>query len=225
VGGFEAFYESPFQHPLLLWLAGAVAGAYALTRPGLDPGLRRYCRVLIVLTFADAWLTSRHVYGVGALSGFLASAVPLFFVLAGDYRYLLLLGSARNGGRVAVGSRPALAAAGLTLIVPLFSQAVVSALPESGARVLFLVYELAFVALTLALMRWHPARAIAWTNPVSRFVVLYYGLWAGADAILLATGSDLGFALRVLPNVLYYGGLIAVIAWAGARAARRSGGS
>jgi hypothetical protein len=83
--------------------------------------------------------------------------------------------------------------------------------------VLFLVYELAFAALTLALMRWHPNRAVAWTRPVSRFVVLYYLLWAGADAILLATGSDWGFALRVIPNLLYYGGLIAVIAWAGSR--------
>jgi hypothetical protein len=46
---------------------------------------------------------------------------------------------------------------------------------------------------------------------VSRFVLLYYGLWATADVIILATGSDLGFALRVVPNVLYYGGLIGAI--------------
>ena len=52
-----------------------------------------------------------------------------------------------------------------------------------------------------------------WLRRVSRFVVLYYSLWAASDVILLATGSDLGYALRVVPNLLYYGGLIAVIAW------------
>jgi hypothetical protein len=42
--------------------------------------------------------------------------------------------------------------------------------------------------------------------------MLYYGLWATADVIVLGIGSDLGFLLRVLPNLLYYGGLIAAIA-------------
>ena len=71
----------------------------------------------------------------------------------------------------------------------------------------------------LALLRWHPGvRRAPWLRSVSRFVVLYYTLWASADAILLATGSDLGFALRVVPNVLYYGGLIGVIGAAGAAA-------
>jgi hypothetical protein len=55
---------------------------------------------------------------------------------------------------------------------------------------------------------------------VSRFVLLYYGLWACADAIILATGADFGFGLRVIPNVLYYGGLIAVIGRCAAMDAR-----
>jgi hypothetical protein len=38
-------------------------------------------------------------------------------------------------------------------------------------------------------------------------------LWASADAIILATGSDLGYLLRVVPNLLYYGGLIGLIGW------------
>jgi len=221
MGPFEAFYQSPYQHPIALWLAAGVAGAYALTRRGLDPSLRRYCRVLVSLSLADAWLTAHHVYGVGQLPHALGSALPLCFVLAGDYRYLLLLGAARAGGAFVLDARRALAAAALTLVVPLFSQAVMSALPDGlgSDRVLFLVYELAFVGLVLALMRWHPGHALAWTRPVSRFVMLYYALWAGADAILLGTGSDLGFALRVVPNALYYGGLIAVIAWAGSRSA------
>jgi len=226
VGPFESFYESALQHPILLWAAAALGGAWALTRPGLAPSLRRYCGFLVVLSLLDAWLTARHVYGVGALSGVAARGVPLFFVLAGDARFLLLLGAASPRGEVEIDGRRLLVAGGLTLIVPLSSQIALAALPSDlgGARVLFLVYELAFAALALALLRWHPGvRAAPWLATVSRFVVLYYGLWASADAIILATGSDLGFGLRLLPNALYYGGLIGVIGWAGARASGQAG--
>ncbi len=63
-------------------------------------------------------------------------------------------------------------------------------------------------------MRWHPKiRTIPRNGSVSRFVVLYYSLWASADLLILTTGLDLGYGLRVIPNLLYYGGLIATFAW------------
>lgn len=220
MGVFESFYASPVQHPILLWLAAGLGFVVCVTRSGLHPSLRRYCAALTLLSFADAWLSSNPVYGIGSLTGAAARFVPLFFVLAGDFRYLLLLGAADVRGAVRLSGRGVLVAAGLMCIVPLLSQAVVALLPEplSGSRVLFLVYELAFMLLTVGLMRWHPAaRSVPWLATVSRFVLLYYGLWALADAILLVTGSDLGFLLRVVPNLLYYGGLIGVIGWAGAR--------
>lgn len=217
MGSFEAFYASPLQHPWLLWAAAAAALAFCWTRAELDPSVRRYCTILAGLSLLDAWLTSAHIYGVGTLSGRAASLVPLFFVLAGDFRFLLLFGAATPSGAVAAGARTLVVTAGLTVIVPMLSQLVLFLLPESasGPRVLYLVYELLFFLLTLVLLRRHPRAAeVGWLAPVSRFVLLYYGLWASADAILLATGSDLGFALRVVPNLLYYGGLIAVIGWA-----------
>ena len=110
----------------------------------------------------------------------------------------------------AITPRGAIRAVLLTAIVPVFAQ-----LTTAGRepRVLFLVYELAFCALTVALLRWHPnARALPWVRAVSRFVLLYYGLWAAADVVLLATAADLGYGLRVIPNLLYYGGLTAAIA-------------
>lgn len=220
-GTFEAFYASPLQHPILLWTAAGVAMAWCATRPGLAPSLRRYCLALGLLSLADAWLSADHVYGIGTLSGAAASAVPLFFVLAGDFRYLLLLGAADAHGVLTLGMRPVLTALGLTLIVPVLSQLFLAALSQSEPRALFLIYELGFVALTLALLRWHPGmREAPWLVPVSRFVLLYYGLWATADAVILATGSDLGFGLRVVPNVLYYGGLIAFIGQRGAVGSR-----
>ena len=105
----------------------------------------------------------------------------------------------------------------MTLIVPLSSQAVLAVMPSSldSPRMLYFVYEVGFLILTSCLLAWHPGLArAAWLKPISFFVLLYYGLWALADLILLTTGSDLGFALRVLPNVLYYGGLIAMMGWA-----------
>lgn len=216
MAGFEAFYDSALQHPWLLWLAALLGGAFCVTRPGLDASVRRYGAVLTLLSLADAWLTSSHVYGLGTLSAPLASAVPLFFVLAGDFRFLLLFGAATPDGGIALRARGLAAAAALTALVPIASQLVLLALPGSeSARVLFLVYELLFVALTLALLRRHPRAArTPWLARVGRFVLLYYGLWAGADVLILAGLREPGFALRVVPNLLYYGGLIAVIGWA-----------
>ncbi len=213
-GPFEAFYASAWQHPLALWVAAIAGGLVCLSRRDLHASVRRYGLALVVLSLLDAWLTSTHVYGIGTLPGRLASYVPLFFVLAGDLRYLLLWETAAPDGRIALARGMPLRALGLTLIVPIFAQIAAPAIAPGNTRVLFFVYELAFCALTLGLLRWHPnARALPWVRAVSRFVLLYYGLWATADAILLATGTELGYALRVIPNLLYYGGLIGAIAW------------
>jgi hypothetical protein len=214
VSGFEAFYDSPLQHPWLRWAAGVAGVAYALGRPGLPPEVRRYVQALGLLTLLDAWLTSNHVIGIGRLTGAAAAGVPLFFVLAGDLRYLLIVENGTASGRLRFTARGVARAGVLMLVVPLSSQLLVPLLagPDADARVLFLVYEVSFFALTLALIALHPGAAPGrWPRAVSRFVLLYYGLWACADAIILATGSDFGFGLRVVPNVLYYGGLIAII--------------
>lgn len=223
-GTFEVFYAGAIQHPWLLWIAALLALAFCLVRAGIAPGTRRYCAALVGLSMLDAWLSSNHIYGVGSLQGWAASAVPLFFVLAGDFRFLLLLDGAREDGSIAISARGASVAAGFTLIVPILAQLAVASLPESmsGSRTLFLIYELAFMALAGALLAWHPrVRSVPWLRSVTRFVLLYYGLWASADAIILGAGSDLGFALRVVPNVLYYGGLIAAIGLFASRAGER----
>jgi hypothetical protein len=223
-GVFEAFYASALQHPWLLWAAAATGVVLALARGGLHSSLRRYVVALGALSVLDAWLTSSHVYGLGAKAPPFDSLLPLFFVLAGDFRYLLLAVAGTREGRLAASVREVLAALALTAIVPIGSQLVLWALPaELGSnRVLFLVYEVAFFALAGALARWHPnVQRAPWLRTLTRYVQLYYGLWATADVILLATGADAGFALRVVPNVLYYGGLIAAIGWLAPRAGER----
>jgi len=215
-GPFEAFYDSPAQHPVALWLAAGVAAALVWTRRGLRPSLRHYALGLVVLSGLDAWLTANQVIGLGLLPPALSSAVPLFFVLAGDFRYLLLATSGTPDGAVAPTGRSLLSAAGLTLVAPIASHALAMAWLEGRAdpRSLYLIYELLFFALVASLPRWLPnLRRAPWLRRVGHFVLLYYGLWAAADAILLTTGADLAFGLRVVPNLLYYGGLIGAIAW------------
>jgi hypothetical protein len=225
VGPFEAFYASPLQHPVLLWIAAGLALVSCAARRDLDPAVKGYCAILTALSLADAWLTSTEVYGVGALSAGVARVASVGFVLAGDYRYLLLLFAATREGGIQPTPRGLAAAAALTAIVPLGSQAVVSWIPaaQGSPRALFLVYEISFFVLAGVLAVWHRRTGRApWVGWVSGCVMLTYALWAGADAMILATGSDAGFAVRVVPNLLYYGGLIAVIGWAGERAARRA---
>ena len=212
-GPFEIFYASAWQHPLALWLAAAAGAAVCLARSDRHPSVRRYCLALVVLSGLDAWLTANHVLGIGALPARVAGVVSLFFVLAGDFRYLLLWEAATRDGAIALTPGGAARAAGLTAIVPITAQLAAAEVVPANPRVLFLIYELAFCALIAALLRWHPnAHALSWVRAVSRFVLLYYALWATADGIILATGADVGHALRVIPNLLYYGGLIAAIA-------------
>jgi hypothetical protein len=213
-GPFEAFYASAWQQPIALWLAAGAGATLCLARRDLRPSVRRYGLALAVLSVLDAWLTANRVFGIGVLPPSLSGVVPLFFVLAGDFRYLLLWETATPDGTIALAPSGLLRAAALTAIVPVFAQLVTAALhAQDEPRVLFLVYELAFCALTASLLRWHAnAHALPWVRAVSWFVLLYYALWAATDAILLATGADFGYALRVIPNLLYYGGLIAAIA-------------
>jgi hypothetical protein len=224
-GSFQAFYDSPLQHPWLLWLAAAAALAFVLTRRGWPTSTRRYCISLVLLSLADAWLTSNDVLGIGRLAGPAASFVPLFFVLGGDLRFLLVVTCASPSGELSMTARTVALAVALTLIVPVSSQGIVPLLPSAlnGDRTLFLVYELSFALLTVALLRWHPnVRDLPWARSVAKFVLLYYALWATADVLILVLG-DAGFLLRVVPNVLYYGGFIAVVASSSTRAAGSAG--
>ena len=58
---------------------------------------------------------------------------------------------------------------------------------------------------------WIPAQVTAsradrldYLRAVMTYVAVYYFLWALADVLILIGGWDLGWALRILPNQLYY---------------------
>ncbi|MGB9339694.1 MAG: hypothetical protein WCB63_10665 [Polyangiales bacterium] len=218
---YAEFYDSFIQHPLLLWGAAILGLLLALSGPALSFTVRRYCIALATISLLDAWLTSNDVPGIGPLTGAAASFVPLAFVLIGDFRFFLFIESAKPDGTLAASAAAWMRASAWTLLVPLASQLAVLALGSNESRLHFFIYESLFVVLSIGFARVYlPRRSHApqWTRRVTRFVISYYTLWAAADAIILTTGADAGFLLRVLPNVLYYGGLVPAIAWAAPRA-------
>ena len=74
---------------------------------------------------------------------------------------------------------------------------------------LFFVYELMLFGVVLGMQRLVYARretdaaTAATVRKICGFVLLQYGGWAFADAVLLA-GSPLGHLIRLVPNLLYY---------------------
>jgi len=217
---YAELYGSFIQHPLLLWAAAILGLAAALSRTGLSSTVRAYCVLLATISLLDAWLTSNQVLWIGSLTGAAASFVPLAFVLLGDFRYFLFIEIAKPDGALSVSAGALIRACAWTLVVPILSQLAMVALGSNDSRVLFFVYESLFVLLAVGISRLYlprRSRALLWTRRVTNFVLVYYALWATADALILTTGSDAGYLLRILPNVFYYGGLVPAIAWAGPR--------
>jgi hypothetical protein len=222
---YAELYDSFIQHPLLLWVGAFLGVLIALWRPGLSRSVRWFCVAFAIVSVLDAWLTATHIPGIGRLSGPAASLVPLAFVLIGDFRYFFFIESARSDGTLVASSGAVARACTWTLVVPLGSQLVITALSSHDPRVLFLVYETLFVVLSVSIATLYLPRrsdALRWTRRVTGFVIGYYALWATADAIILTTKADLGFLLRVVPNVLYYGCFVPMVAWTAAGVSPRS---
>jgi hypothetical protein len=206
-GPFEIFYGGSLQSVWLLLVVPLGYLAWRASRPlpgrSLDPALVPF---LAFYTVAFAVETVLDPLATGPLAGALGGTVTktglsLLFVLLGDWRvYLLVL--------VVAGTTRAVPLSILaTFAVPVFAYLLAGTLGRYPDRVLWLIHELLFVAATFVLRRLSVARAAPERRPfltdVLDYVALYYGLWALADVMILA-GADWGYALRVVPNHLYY---------------------
>ena len=215
---WNTFYYAQWQWP---WALLVVPFAYLMFRAAtLSPrggaapeharSLAGYLTLFAILTMVDPIATGPLAK---ALDDETASTVlGLFFVLLGDFRVYLLV---FYGVAPAEGVRAAvLRAAGMTAVVPIFAYvvntALASALGDVPSQVLWLSHELAFVAVALWLARsWVPGRLgvdgprSEFLRAVLGFVVAYYSLWAAADVLILF-GWDEGWAVRLVPNQLYY---------------------
>lgn len=210
---WKHLYDAPWHQPGLVGLLGVLAllGAWRARRGRvLRPFLSAWLAVFGVEIVLDAVLTATtspllpdHADALQALA--------IAFVLLGDVRAYVLAERATLRDAMA---RRAIAGGALW-------GSLVSVLMAAPARLLqtlqrdprwtFFVYELLALAQALVwcfvvLPRRHgatPAR-VRWAREVMGFVAVQYALWALADAMILG-GMDEGFALRMLPNVMYYG--------------------
>jgi len=220
-GTWQELYRSDLQSVYALVALPALFLVYLATRGhrraarAADPQARfvfLYSVAFGVETILDPLATGPLARALG-LSDLGQTLVLLPFVLLGDWRVLFLVFALAAGpGRRALA---ALRSAGLTLVVPAFAWSTHALLrlrhPELPGQVLWLVYELAFLALALGLRAFALPRLAAGAGPrvlrvlrgVLALAATYYALWALADALILA-GLDAGWALRMLPNQLYY---------------------
>jgi hypothetical protein len=217
----------------LLYLAASEPPRHGGVLPAAARFVRWWAAVFAVLTILDPVVGGPLLRLLGVADAPVATAVMVAFVLLGDFRvYLLVFGllayagprrsaraadplhAARDTLRV-VPPRAALAAALATLVVPIVAGLVDAFLrsrdPALPSQTIWLIYELAFLTVAVAmLVELVPSRVPAaeprlanYLRRVLAYVAAYYALWATADVLILA-GIDAGWALRVVPNQLYY---------------------
>lgn len=200
----------------MAWLATLAIVLLAPFLPGLTGPRRRWLLGLQLLAALDALFTGPYSPLSGWPAGFTAGTVV--FVILGDARYLVLLQDPSRSSPAwwLQWVRALLLSAGYSL----FAYGVSRTLPPAlhSSRYLFLTYELGFMVLLLGLRRLVPLasdpRVRRAQRLLTRFEFVQYGLWVTADLWLLFGGAaaDLGYALRLLPNALYYVGFAAFAA-------------
>jgi hypothetical protein len=186
--------------------------------PGVEPRaagfVHAWALVFTLETILDPIATRPALSWLGLEGGRIADVAMVPFVLLGDFRVFLLVLRVAQPAR-ALG--PTLGeAAAWTCLVPAVAGTLTAALRASVAGLpsmtIWMVYEAAFLVLALVLRarlvpaRVDPARPAvrAYLRAIFTYVATYYALWVAADLAIVVGGLDLGWALRIVPNLLYY---------------------
>ena len=204
LGVWQAFYDSPWHHPAIAWVA-VVLGAIALA--SRQRFLFGYLVVFGLEIAADALASAPFIH----VSGNAGSALAVLFVILGDLRFFLVVERCASPAGLTRGAFGR--ALGLSLVVPVvsFLIRVLSPLVANTGRLQFLAYEVPLVLLVLALrfvvlprrLAARDAETRRWAYDLATFVAVQYALWILADVLLLADVAP-AYALRVLPNIMYY---------------------
>jgi hypothetical protein len=203
-------YDSPWHNPTLFIVVNVTLLLLALQSTF---ALRSYILIFCAEILLDATLTNDFSPLPRESLGYVA--IP--FVILGDARALVLMERLRAtpSSRAWLDTdprKPTLIALALAFVVPVIAQVLRLVAPTlAGGRLLFLSYEcVALVAWSVYFAaRIRPALASAepafarWGSRLFLFVLAQYALWALAD-VLIITGLDAGFGLRLLPNIMYY---------------------
>jgi hypothetical protein len=210
-----AFYHSELASLHLLLVVPTLFLLYLLlARPAVrTPAqgfMQRWALLFSLETLIDP-IANGPVANALGLSGLPGTLWMFAFVLLGDFRVLWPIFA--DGGRASDLGGAARRAALLTLLVPaatgvLYAPVYLGWIAAPG-QTLWLIYELCFAALALWLRAQARSSAV---RALALYVFAYYALWATADVLILA-GVDLGWALRLLPNQLYYGFTVPFFWW------------
>ncbi|MEA2747346.1 MAG: hypothetical protein QOI41_1489 [Myxococcales bacterium] len=219
---FEALYDNP-------WVATAALAAVSIA--GYAMWLRRqsflvaYVGLFTLLAVGDA-LRSGPWSPLHLLASPWEDAIGIGFVLLGDFRYFLVVERfavrPKSGALDDTSPKAWATAIGLTFIVPVLSLVLTKAFSTTFAgRWGYLIYELMFIALAVGLrslvlpkrLAAAPEAVRRWLLGITHFEIALYALWALADLIIIFTKADAGFALRIVPNVMYYGLFVLMVAF------------
>jgi hypothetical protein len=210
-----AFYHSELASPYLLLVVPTLFLLYlAVVRPTAHTPAQvfmgRWALLFSALTLIDPIANGPVAHALG-LTGLPGTLWMFSFVLLGDFRVLVVL--LTDAGRAADLRAGVRRAALLTLLVPaatgvLYAPVYLGWIAAPG-QTLWLIYELCFAALALWLRAQARRSAV---RALALYVFAYYALWAAADVLILA-GVDLGWALRLLPNQLYYAFTVPYFWW------------
>jgi hypothetical protein len=212
---FQRIYDSAWHHPGLCWIAGAPLLVFLCVRLAMaGDGERRFLGALLVAfqieIVLDAWLTG----GLTPLTATAATVAAIVFVVLGDLRFFVVRERYGHDARRGLG-RALPRALGWSLLVPIGQRIAVLIVPRLGAelRYVFLSYEVMFALLAVVLLLLvvrspsiTPAIR-AWMTRLVVFELVQYALWATADVVIL-TGADAGFLLRLVPNAMYYAAFV-----------------
>jgi len=201
-----------FLKTLPALLSNAALVLYAIAR---RPRLWRYLMLFGLTTLADISVAGNLLPIANAE---VQTGIEYIFVLIGDLRFILLLAYILYAGKT-LADIDTLRLTGEVLrpaiIFMLFPSLIVSAIGFAKPDLLqlprqkFLAYELVFFCLTLLWLKVvMPQKPVAdrernFIRQVSLPVLGFYGLWAIAD-ILILRDMQIGYAVRILPNLLYY---------------------
>lgn len=144
-----------------------------------------------------------------------ATLIPFFFVLLGDLRVLLLAAGVAHPEK-SLGENLKWAGSRM-LIVPIATGILFGGLSalysDLHGLVMWMIYEFGFLMLCIYLSRvWIPkalpgaanAHAAGYLRAIFGYSAAYYALWFSADVLIVGLELDLGWAIRIVPNQLYY---------------------
>jgi hypothetical protein len=218
---WQAFYDAGWQFPFAVMV---VPFAFLLYRAivgdrgarSLDPALAPFVAAWVTLFTLETLLDPVATGPVAKALGSHAAAQTLgtAFVVLGDFRVFWLVLRFRTPRQTS--ARAALEALALALPAPLLAGLV--SLRAGTGQAMWLTHELVSLGLAFALARLaapedaERPRHAAFVRSVLGFMAAYYGLWAAADALILA-GIDAGWPVRLVPNQLYYGFFVPFVWW------------